>query len=1276
MVRKDITTMKDLPFTNTYHQLEMDVDMIEWTLKDTVMTMEMLGAKQQVPAYFNSMLSYNEADYIRLKGAFPFHPLQVITNYCNKNKTKEFSASALADATKQKQNTIESSLSFLQKKGFVVFNQNSSTYSLTEKAKLYQFARQEKKDYDVIFIKSVAVTKPADPSKEPIKALPYNGSLNLNDNKLTVAGVDKVVLSDSNDVFFEPKERKIVFTKNRNIVFDGTLKTNNYIFNGREFEFNYEKFNLKLEHIDSIEFTIEVYDSVTKTMKREKMDNKLSYSKGTLSIDEPTNKSGIKRNPRYPHFDANHGASVLFSNADILNGVYDSTFRYLIPPFAVDSLSGDMESNVSFDGEFVSGGVFPPIPQKLEVMNDRGFGFNHKVPEEGYPIYGGLGRFYGKIAMSKSGLRGEGKIVFLNTTLESLDFVFYRDSVKGLGDIAITKPGTNPKTGSDIKFPACTVTDYEMSWYPSLDSMHITNYDNAFKLFNDEVDLSGALIITSKGMKGTGLVETNGSLTISKNFLFKETSLGATKAQFEILTNIVGKPALKSDYVNIDIDLAKKQAFFSPTEEGYASNNFPYLKYKTSLNDGFWDMEKKIVTMEKPYEMDLKDSYFYSTKKSQDSLVFNAEKAYYYIDSLTLKIEGVEQIKIADAMVYPENKKIEIKENAKITTLKNAVIIMDTLNEYHTLIHGEIDINSRNDLDGHASYRYVNFEEDTIPIKFSDFKLEAIKTESGLVEYHTIARGVVEESDTFMVAPQMIFKGDVVMYAHRRLLSIDGYIKLDLHGKVKSNNWMRYKNASDSDVILIDLESQENKNDLKLITGVFYDANAQDYYALFIGDKKSEGDLALFSASGYLTHDAEKREFEVIDKVRLDSKSYIGNLFGYIEKEEIYKQEGKFTIINQAPTLPHHYQLLFGGAGQNVIADSSLILKGLANLNFETIPQVYEQIGIKFKEMLKYLPPAKTIRLSDTLYHAIGDLAGQKEALKYKETCSKEYVALNKVVKLFDLGLTFNDLSLEWDASRKTWHSKGPIGLVSVGGQDINTFVKGYLEIIKTSEEDHVNFYLEANPDLWYYFKYSENSLRIYTSDAQLTTLIQSKNTESKNMSKGLYYWASAEEEDATRFKQHFVQDFLNGKDLEIDYTSIASSESEDEFEVKDEKKDVKDEFEEELDTNEPKKESTKPKNKEEIEKTKETVNDSDQLEETTKEVDDFEETVKNVQKEKAVEENTTRPESKESEIKTKKEEIKSKKSKDKKSKEKSNKEPEKEQDIEKNTGDVDEFEQ
>ena len=127
-------------------------------------------------------------------------------NYCKKNKTKEFDALEVAKYYKLKPFVVKTSVSSLQKKGLVKYKPENGTAILTDKAMHFYYSRLEKKDYDIISVRSLAP--------------PNNNSImDMTNFDLTVEGVDEVVLSDSNDVKFYPNDRKIIFQRNRDMLF-------------------------------------------------------------------------------------------------------------------------------------------------------------------------------------------------------------------------------------------------------------------------------------------------------------------------------------------------------------------------------------------------------------------------------------------------------------------------------------------------------------------------------------------------------------------------------------------------------------------------------------------------------------------------------------------------------------------------------------------------------------------------------------------------------------------------------------------------------------------------------------------------------------------------------------------------------------------------------------------------------------------------------------------------------------------------------------------------
>ncbi|MEJ0031303.1 MAG: hypothetical protein WDO15_13405 [Bacteroidota bacterium] len=177
-------------------------------------------------------------------------------------------------------------------------------------------------------------------------------------------------------------------------------------------------------------------------------------------------------------------------------------------------------------------------------------------------------------------------------------------------------------------------------------------------------------------------------------------------------------------------NLQENYANISPEIEGEAAFEFPYAQFRTSITDARWDLNTQKVTMTKGKDVPIEDSYFYTTREDLDSLVFNAEKAEYDIKTQQLKVSGIPYIIVADAKITPDHNEVLILENADIDVLKNTTIILDTLNGYHRLTEGEVDIISRKEFKGHATYQYVNAVNDTFAIKMTDFHLEAIDAQS------------------------------------------------------------------------------------------------------------------------------------------------------------------------------------------------------------------------------------------------------------------------------------------------------------------------------------------------------------------------------------------------------------------------------------------------------------------------------------------------------------------------------------------------------------------
>lgn len=1171
-VFKNKSAFKHSPFVDTYHNMEIQVDALFWNLNDTLVHMSNISAKHQVPAQFVSKEFFRRINYTQVKGLLPFHPIQLFYYFAAKTQQRIFYINDIAEYHRKKGNkrVTESSLrtaaKTLMEQGFVDFNTLSGRITIKPKLIHYVKSSRSKKDYDNILIKSISPDG-------------HNASLNLKNNEIIVRGVDKVNLSDSLSVYFEPKNRLVRIKGDRDFSFDGIIYTANYIFNGKNFSFSYENFNVDMTEIDSIAFQVDDIDTTTGRNKGSKqLNNKLVYSSGILYIDKPTNKSSRKRNPEYPYFDAKQGAYVYFDKDEVLDHAYDKSIYFFIPPFDQDSLSSNNSEAVGFKGKFTSGDIFPEFDQKLVVRPDFSFGFEQKTPPEGYKLYAGNGIFHGTITLDKKGLRGIGKIDFLNSTITSNDFIFYPDSVYSDKADVITKEGTNELCADNVTFPEMSLDQCKMNWYPRKDSLYLQNRKEPFQFYNNTATLDGKAIISNAGMYGSGILNTRGSRTFSNNFHFEKTKYEGRESLFEILTENPSKPALRSEKARVNFDLDSGFAYFSPEIEGFASNEFPFLQYKSSIDKGTWDLNKKEISMEKAKDADISSSYFYSTNKRQDSLNFNAEFAFYDMVSQTLNIGGIPGINVADAYIIPDSNQVVIKENANMEKLDSCVIIIDTTYEYHKLFDGHIKIKSRTSFAGDAKYEYINFAKDTLEIKFNYFKLEQGEISKKDTAYHTVSQGSLKMADSFYIAPKILYTGKAKMIADKRILEFDGYIRVDFDStsEVQMDHWIPYVNLEGDAEFKIAFDQPKSKRQRTIHAGMFLRSTNRELYTSFLNVKRSEEkDRNVFEASGYLMEDYETGDFIVSTPEVVKGISKKDNYISYNDSLEIVHFGGNMNLIQfpeeQKPTL----KIEASAIGENSIKDTSYKMNALLNIHFDYPKHAQDEIASNITNALEVEGTNPCNEPTPVFMNNLASFIGDEKAKEYEDANALEYKPVFDFAKELEKGIVLNNVNLVWSPTYKSWYNRGKIGLSSIDKTDINSYVKAYVEIKHSIRGDVVTLYFQVNENVWYYFNYKDNALFTFSSNDEYNEVITSKSQMEKAVAKGAYYFAPATAFEKQRFITQFKSRYLGigeADEVEDEFTEdVSDSTGTDEFdeiETNDENEfenDLEEELEEDL---------------------------------------------------------------------------------------------------------------
>lgn len=1094
-LNKERSQLRKAPFSASYFDVEFTADRIDWDLKSDSMKISVHGSGNVSPMIIESNDFYDPEGYRQLRGqGFNFHPLALMVNYANEIGSNDFYVFDLVNPQRNLEQ-MRMAADFLSQKGMIDYDARSGRIHVKDKALNFLQAAKGNSDYDNMKIHSLTDTI-------------ANAYISFAEGRMNVYGVEEFNVSDSLNVVIKPDSSRITFLQNRDIKFNGTINAGNFEISGRDFTLKYDSFFINMNHIDSIRFYV-----TEKNGTRRRVNNAMvgadstaqaagglqasaSKTSGTLFINRPNNKSGKEKIPNYPRLDATAGGVIYFDRSEVLNGAYDRSVFFVVPPFKLDSLNDADPGSINFEGTFVSSGMFPSFKEKLHTMPDKSLGFTHSVPANGYPLYQGDGKLYGGMSLDNAGIRAAGRIDYLAATVESKDFVFYPDSVVGRGNVGEIRE----KQFGAIYFPEVKLSDYQMNWLPKQDKMNIKNLKEPFNLYQNTATLDGKLIVSKVGVAGDGRLSTRGSEVRSKEMNFSAKELNARHARFEVKTGNPDKPALAGNDVKLNFNLDKNNATISPEIEGEAALEFPYAQFKTSIPEARWDLNTQKIVMTKAEDVPLENSYFYTTRKELDSLSFNAEKAEYDIQTQQLKVSGIPYIVVADAKITPENNEVLILENARIGQLKNTVIVLDTLNGYHTLTEGVVDIVSRKEFSGYATYQYVNAVNDTFAIKMTDFHLEPIteetrnKRQRGSASMQTVANGAVTDLDNIRVAPRIFYKGDMTMYATKPALQLKGFIKMDLKKIKDYDTWLLYTQSGDEKDIHLDFNNAVTEEGRKPDAGLHF-AEDNDLYITFVFDKKDPADEDFFLPSGSLYYNEESKEFRIEDRAKAAGEKLSGKVFAYNEDKQEVRFEGPVTFF----TGGRDFKLTSSALGSGNLDTNEIKMNSFIMVDMNVPANVFQLMGTSILDVIQN-EGVQEEGLGDAtdLLYKIADLVGEKAVKEYEQRSLQAYVPLLTVPGL-QKPLAISNVDLKWSQEQKSFYSEGKIGLSHVGRSDINGSFEGFMEIRKNEDGGPVfHLFIKASQDSWFYFGMEDNRLMVHSSVPAINDVLVKKTNANK----------------------------------------------------------------------------------------------------------------------------------------------------------------------------------
>lgn len=1068
------------PFFDSYHELDIYVQALFWKMNDPDLIFKRIrNVKNRNIAMFVSSNYFSDNDFYRVQGIDDLNPFYVIDNYLTQYGETEVKLNALASFMEKPSDQVSALLIDLSKKGFLVYDSRKEVALVKDRFKYFLEAKSGNIDYDVIQLVSSVDNGP-------------NATINLNTLNLNVNGVPEVSISDSQAVYIFPYDKNISFSKNRNFTFDGLVQMGLLDFYSRNSNFVYDSFQLNMNYVDSLAFWLYHQDSVVKSDSLIKIKNVIEDMVGTIYIDKPYNKSGLKNNPEYPIFVSKDVSYVYYNDSTIQDStLYPENFYYSVDPFVFDSIGTFSTDGLEFEGSLTSAGIFPVIKQPLVVMPDYSLGFDHVTPDKGYEIYGGIGKFTHDISLSNYGFKGDGNLDYLSSHSASEEFTFYPDSLTGLSNSFVVE--SSPEK---YDFPAAQGDTVLIHWAIDTNVMTLNSNAGPFIVYNNSW-LNGSMQLNPSYMKGDGTFIFDQSEIVSNDIWFKHSSLSADTADF-FLRNSQNDSLLLDvrDYF-ARIDFEQQLGWFSNLHEN-SYITFPVNEYISTLDEVEWIMQEDKLLLSSNLEEDysgldtlgmldlidynLEGPEFISIADPNDSLRFFAGSAVYNLNEFTIDVEKVKLVKVADVAVFPENENVKILKGAKLQTLQNALIIADTFNAYHSIYDAEVNILGRNSYNAKGWIDYSDRNRMKQPIYLTTVAPNA----SGI----TTGFGQIPEEEIFFLSPEYYFRGEVAMLATRKELRFNGGYKLNEECVANVDNWINFNQILDGKNIRFDVsQNTVNTEGRASYFGLGYSEQYRRFYPMILEPLENPGDNILVNATGKMIFDTVNFQFSVGSADRFDNNNMTANFVTLENSRCILKGDGilnlgvDFRMIN----------LLTAGTFRHLIYADSTYIDATMLLDFYFDEKAAEMItdslrltnndGAIISEGLFPMFLRKTVP-GDAAERAITDLA--------------LYGQMKKIPDNLNHTIIFNELNLYWDTYTRSYISKGKIGVGYIAGQVVNKYVDGWVQIEKGRAGSEISIYLKPTSSSWYFFNYSNGIMQVLSSDNALNERIETVKPEKR----------------------------------------------------------------------------------------------------------------------------------------------------------------------------------
>lgn len=1076
------------PYSNSYHNLDMYCESITWKMAEDKLDFAMLGASgDQSFSTFESNSYYSEQKFREIQGIDQVSPVIRVYRYMQmRDMTYDFFMDEFAKAIKMDIMQAKSMIHTLAKSGLVSYNEAQGKVYVNDKLVDYAKASAKSKDYDydALILQSSSKNN--------------NAELDLSTNSLNVHGVEKFVLSDSQQVAIYPNQGELTVRKNRDIDFNGRINAGRFIFYATGATFKYDAFKVDLPQVDSMIFYVTKFNN---PQEEHIVYTPLHNLTGFLQIDQSDNHSGLKKvTEQYPIFTSQKDSYVYYDRKDIHNGAYvRDKFYYTIRPFVVKNMVKFVTDSLSFNGVLTSAGIFPDIEEPLKVQPDYSLGFVRKSPRTGYPAYGGKGKFTNRIDLSYRGLRAQGQVEYMTSVIESKTIYFMPDSMVSVSDTFYVK-----EQGS---FPDIRNSRAMQRWYPYADSMRVSQLQNGpqFKMYHNDALLAGHTVLKPEGAYASGAITIKEGTLESLRFALQPKDMYSNVTAFTLRSDVYNNIAFYATDMKSHVDYTKRRADFVANAE-LGRTQLPLLQYAAYVDKFSWEMDRKeldlinsksessqglegLTLRERFAHKEQPGALFVSTNPTKDSLNFHAVRSTYLYNAGQLTCRQVFTVNSADAVIAPGGDTLHIRQGGTIDLMKHSQILASRENRYHLIYDADVLLDGARKYSGKGYIDYVDVDN-----KKQRIYLSSIAPDNRGV---SVGNGFIPDSADFTLNSAFGFAGNVRVEADKEHYYFDGGVRL-LH-KCPTNaelGLLAYSSYLDPKQILVSVpEIPTDWKGNRITASVLFNKLDMKPYAAFLTQERA-ADNELMGAYGYVTYDNDNHQYMIASAEKIQDPENVVDKYLTLNTETCeMTAEGpiNFNVKQNYVNIFNYGTATLGGA-----KEGDLEMQSIFGFTFPIDEKVLGTMAQLIGDDLRLSPsqPGNEATRRAMIYY----MGAEQGAEAYSNYVSTGFY--DKMPKEFESTILIEGLDWQYDPVLG-YRYDGVASLSMIGKKQLHLATRVKAQLHRKGNGVYLVLYIQVASDHWYYFNYEFNSqqMLIQSSVGEWVDMIKALPADKRHVS-------------------------------------------------------------------------------------------------------------------------------------------------------------------------------